>query len=322
MTQLQLIHPAQFGDLGFEVGLPLCIKADLPVGYKEDPITAIEVLINRDRGPLETAHQNVRKIVAEKIGAMILVALQHPNPKACLDRGLKGLGYPKGEAIQCIKAYIYEKHPELAPYMAGLYTPQQINGHADGNPELRKLLGSSHQQDELIDGRPTRKAAAAVDLNSVRERKATRQHSGEALEMQVEKLLQWAGLAYQRSAQAPMLKLFGERSEPDFTVTEGIDDPSGLFLTGFYVECKHRPSPRVPDSDLTYAMYSIARFYDRTTILVLETPGDAKDSDRIWSGVSAMYEHMRKTKTQGNLSAVLNLAQFRGLIHDQIGKSA
>lgn len=322
MTQLQLISPSQFGDLGFEVGLPLCIKTDLPIGYEDDPVTAIEILINRDRGPLETAHKNIRKIVAEKIGTILVVALQHKNPKACIDRALKRLGYPKGEAIQCIKAYIYENQPELAPYMTGLYTPQQINGHADGNPELRKLLGSGHSQDQLVDGRPSRKAAAAVDLGNVCERKATRQHSGEALEMQVEKLLQWAGLAHQRSVQAPMLKLFGERSEPDFTVTEGIDDPSGLLLNGFYVECKNRPSPRVPDSDLIYAMYSIAMFYDKTTILVLETASDTKDSDRIWSGVNAMYENMRKTKRQGNLCAVLNLAQFRGLIQDQIGKAA
>lgn len=322
MTQLELISPAQFGALNLDIDLPLRFSSDLPCDYEENPAAAIEQLIARDRGALELAHRNQRQVVAEKIGAIARVALADKNPKACFERGMRRLNFPIKEAAQILKAFAYEHEPRLAPYMMGLFTAQQINGQADGNPEVRQLLGEARRQAQIADGRPRRKAAAAVDLANLQERKATRQHSGDALELQVEQLLQWAGLPYQRSAPAPMLKLFGERSEPDFTITEGIDDPSGLFLDGFYVECKHRVSPRVPDTDLVYGLMSAAMFYPKSTIVVLEIPSDARDRGRILNGVSAFLDHLRKAKRMGNLRAVVSMAQFRSLIQDQIGRIA
>jgi hypothetical protein len=322
MNQLALISPAQFGILDLDIDLPVCFRSDLPCEYEDNPSAAIEQLIARDRGHLEIAHRNQRKVVTDTVCGIAIIALADKNPRACFERAMRRLNFPIKEAVQVMKAYAYEHEPNLAPFMMGMFTAQQINGQADGNPEVRRLLGQAQKQAQIADGRPTRKAAGTIDLVNAQERKATRQHSGDALELQVEQLLQWAGLQYQRSAPAPMLKIFGERSEPDFTITDGIDDPSGLFLDGFYIECKHRPSPRVPDSDLIYAMQSICMFYPKTTILVLEIPHEARDRDRILNGVDAFMDYQRKTKRLGNLRGVMSMAQFRGLVHDQIGRVA
>lgn len=322
MAQLELITPAQFDILNMDVDLPLRFSADLPCNYEENPTAAIEQLIARDRGALELAHRNQRQVVTEKICSIIIVALADKNPKACFERAMRRLGYPVREAAQTVKAFVYEHDPRLAPFMAGLFTAPQINGQADGNPEVRELLGESQRQAKIVDGRPQRKAVATIDLANLQERNATRHHSGDALELQVEQLLQWAGLSYQRSAPAPILKLFGERSEPDFTITEGIDDPSGVFVDGFYVECKNRPNPRVPDSDLVYGLMNVAMFYPKSTLVVLEIPPDARDRSRILNGVSAFMDHLRKAKRMGNLRAVVTLAQFRSLIQDGIGRAS
>jgi hypothetical protein len=316
-AQLELSIPAvQLDQLGIGIEVDLRIdprRISLPEGYEANPDQAISQMVARDRGRIEMAHMSSRSETGEVLAGLAVVALKASNPMAAFKKAVEGVGLPLGEAVEHFRAWVYSSNPKLAPYLIGLVTSTQINGQVRGNPEVRKQL----EQALLTDGRPTRKAAQAIDLGNVTERKATRQHSGDTLEAQVQQMLDWAGLAYQRRRPQPILKMFGERAEPDFTVTDGIDDAHGILREGFYIECKNRPVGRIPDTDLIYALESICMFYPKTTIVVLETP-----VDRIREAVTLFMDHHRKQKRLGNLRAVLSMDEFRGLVQDQIGRAA
>lgn len=305
----------QLDQLGIGIEFDLKIdprRINLPEGYENNPELAIRQMVSRDRGRIEMAHMSSRSETGEVLAGLAMVALKSSNPSVVFKKGVEDLGLPHGEAIEHFRAWAYGTNPMIAPYIAGLVTSTQINGKVSGDPEVRKRL----EQSLLIDGRPKRKAAKAIDLLNVQERKATRHHSGETLEKQVEMMLNWASLAHVHKMRQPFLKLFGELCEPDFTVTEGVDDANGLFRDGFYIECKNRPSGRVPDTDLIYSLECIRICYPKTTIVVLET-----GVDRIKAGVEQYMTHHRKNKKMGNLRAVLTMDEFRGLVQDQIGRA-
>lgn len=316
-SQLQLSIPAsQLDQLG--VGIEVDLRIDpkwinLPCNYESNPDLAINEIVSRDRGLLEVAHRNSRKVTGQVLTRIAVVALKSPNPRAAFRKGVEGVGLPFAEAAEHLRAWGYINDPKLAPYLIGLVTSTQINGQVRGNPEVRKQL----EQVRLADGRPTRKAAQAIDFNNLTERKAARHHSGDTLEMQVEQMLEWAGLDHQRRHPQAFLKMFNERAEPDFCVTEGIDDVNGILRQGFYIECKHRPKGRIPDSDLIYSLDCIRMFYTKTTIVVLETA-----VDRIREAVRIYMEDHRKHKHLGHLRAVLSMDEFRGFVQDQIGRAA
>lgn len=316
-AQLELSIPAvQLDQLGIGIEIDLRIdprRISLPDGYEANPDQAIGQMVARDRGRIEMAHMSSRSETGEVLAGLAVVALKSSNPKTVFKKAVEGVGLPLGEAVEHFRAWVYSSNPKLAPYLMGLVTSTQINGQVRGNPEVRKQL----EQALITDGRPTRKAAQVIDLGNITERKATRQHSGDTLESQVQQMLDWAGLDYQRRRSQPILKMFGERAEPDFTVTDGIDDANGILRDGFYVECKNRPVGRIPDTDLIYALESICMFYPKTTIVVLETP-----VDRIREAVTLFMDYHRKQKRLGNLRAVLSMNQFRGFVQDQIGRVA
>lgn len=316
-SQLELSIPAvQLDRLGIGIEVDLLIdprRVSLPEGYESNPDQAISQMVARDRGRIEMAHMSSRSETGEVLAGLAVVALRASNPMAAFKKAVEGLGLPHGEAIEHFRAWTYGSNPKLKPYLIGLVTSTQINGQVRGNPEVRKQL----EQAMLVDGRPRRKAAQVIDFANVAERKATRQHSGDTLEAQVQQLLDWAGLAYQHRRQQPFLKMFGERSEPDFTVTDGVDDANGILRHGFYIECKNRPVGRIPDTDLIYSLDNIRMFYPKTTIVVLETA-----VDRINEAVTLFMDHHRKQKQLGNLKAVLSMDEFRGLVQDQIGRAA
>lgn len=311
-----LIPASQLDLLEIEIEVPLRFDPQrmvLPEDYQSNPDHAINQLVDRDKGKVETAHENVRKQTGDVLAGIAVVALSAANPPAAFKRGVDRLGLPYKEAVEMFKSYMYSADPKLAPYLDGLVTSGQINGQVRGNPDLRARL----EETLLTDGRPHRKAAGVIDLANAAERKALRQHSGDTLEMQVAQCLEWAGLTHHRNRPQPILKLFGERAEPDFTVVDGIEDPSGLFRDGFYIECKNRPVGRVPDTDLLYALVNICMYYPKTTIVVLDTP-----VDRIREAANQFMEHQRKSKALGHLRAVMSMDQFRGFVYDQIGRAA
>jgi hypothetical protein len=316
-TQLQITMPAvQLNKLGIGIEIGLRIdprRISLPECYESNPEQALSQMVERDRGRIELAHMNARSETGEILAGLAYVAIRANSPQVAFKRAIDSLNIPYGEAVEHFKAWVYVNEPKLKPYLMTLVTSTQINGQVRGNPEVRKHL----EQALITDGLPTRKAVQEIDLSKVTERRASRQHSGDTLEMQVEQTLVWAGLGFQRRQQQPILKLFNERAEVDFTVTDGVDDPSGLFRDGFYVECKNRPVGRIPDTDLIYALESICMFYPKTTIVVLETP-----EEKIRAAVDRFLDWRRKHKCLGNLRAVLSMNQFRGLIEDQIGRVA
>jgi hypothetical protein len=246
---------------------------------------------------------------------MAVIALGTKNPSAAFRRGVESLNLPYGEAAEHFKALIHENEPKLASFFDGLITSKQINGQVAGNPDLRKLIGCD--QIAISEVMPDRKAAAPIDFDNVIEQKPSRSESGETLEAQVRKVLEWSGLEFVSSVRQPMLKLFGEVAEPDFTVTEGVRDQRNELRDGFYVECKNRPTGRVPDSDLIYSMWCICNFYKKPTIVVLEA-----SEDRLLSGAHLFLQKQREAKAAGMLKAIYSVDQFRGFVQNQIGRAA
>ena len=310
----------QFASIGVEVEVGLRINPfalDLPIAYETNPEAAMAELVSRDRGHVLLAHTNVRQETGKVLTRIAITALGTKNPKSSFQRGVESLGLPLNEAVEHYKAAIYESHPEIAKYTEGLYTSKQINGQVAGNSELRKLI--IDEQLAIGGVQPTRKAAGKIDFDNVAEQNPSRHESGETLEAQVSKVLEWSGLEFTSSRQ-PILKLFGEVAEPDFTVTEGIKDPGNELRGGFYVECKNRPTGRTPDSDLIYSMWCICNFYQKPTVVVLEASGEK--GDRLRSGANLFLKKQRESKSAGMLKAILTMNQFRGFVQTQIGRAS
>ena len=310
----------QLASLGVEVDIGLKVNPlalDLPSSYETNPDVAMAELISRDRGHVSLAHTNVRQETGKVLTRMAYITLNAKNPHSAFRRGVEALGLPFGEAVEHFKAAIHESHPEIAPYLVGLTTSKQINGQVAGNSELRKLIVD--EQLAIGSVHPTRKAAAKIDFDHVTEQNPSRNESGETLEAQVRKVLEWSGLEFTSSRQ-PILKLFGEVAEPDFTVTEGIKDPGNELRGGFYVECKNRPTGRTPDSDLIYSMWCICNFYQKPTVVVLEASGEK--GDRLRSGANLFLRKQRESKSAGMLKAIFTMNQFRGFVQTQIGRAS
>jgi hypothetical protein len=307
----------QLASLGVDVEVDLRVNPlslDLPSSCESNPDAAIIELINRDRGHVGLAHTNCRQETGKVLTRLAVIALNAKNPGASFRRGVEGMNLPFNEAVEHFKAAIHESDPKLAPFFEGLVTSKQINGQVSGNPELRKVM--LNEQMAIGGVSPVRKAAAKIDFDKVAEQKPSRYESGQTLEDQVRKILEWSELEF-ISGRQPILKLFGEVAEPDFTVTEGIKDQSNELRDGFYIECKNRPTGRVPDSDLIYSMWCICNFYTKPTIVVLEA-----SDERLKTGAQLFLRKQREAKAAGMLKAIYTIDQFRGFVQNQIGRNA